>query len=156
VVAVQVLMENRWTKERVEMVKKLFADPQGAQMIDAETRAVFGGLDEADRAATFDRLIGSRRLALAELDVPVAKHGDTWVITDLKLNDVSVRDQLLPMIPQLMESTGLGSAITAGNDVYAPHLPPIDYDGGSHFPTGALIGIIGGLIALVSTLARHR
>ena len=158
VVSVQLLMENRWTAERVDMIKKLFADPQGAQMIDAETRAVFAGLDDADRDATFDRLVGSRRLALAELDVPVAKRGDAWVITDLKLNDMSVRDQLLPMLPHLMDSTGLGGGGLGGttDPLYTPHLPPVDYDTGSHFPTSALIGIIGGLIALVSTLARRR
>jgi tetratricopeptide (TPR) repeat protein len=157
VVPVQLLIENRWTAERVEMVKKLFADSQGQQVIDDETRAIFAGLDDADRNATFDRLVGSRRLALADLKVPVAKRGDSWVITDLELNAMSVRDQLLPMLPHLMDTTGMGAGGLGESDpLYTPHLPPIDYDSGSHFPTGALIGIIGGLVALVSTLARRR
>ncbi len=51
---------------------------------------------------------------------------------------------------------GLGGGGLGSDPLYTPHLPPIDYDSGSHFPTGALIGIIGGLVALVSTLARRR
>ena len=156
VVPVQLLIENRWTAARVEMVKKLFADPQGQQMLDADTRAIFAGLDDADRDATFDRLVGSRRLSLAELDVPVVKNGTSWVVADFKLNGMSVRDQLLPMLPHLMDTTGIGDPSLGNDPLYTPHLPPVDYDTGSHFPTSALIGIVAGLAALVSTLARRR
>lgn len=153
VVPVQLLIENRFTAERVAMVRKLFDDPQGAQMIDPETRQIFAGLDPADRDAAFDHLVGSRRLSLAELDVPVVKSGTSWVVADFKLNGMSVRDQLLPMLPHLMDTAGLDTTgLTSGS------LPSGDYSysSRSHFPTGALIGIVAGLIGLVGAIARRR
>ena len=160
VVPVQVLIENRFTPERVAMVRKLFDDPQGQTMLDPETRQIFEGLDAADRDATFDRLIGSRRLALADVEVPVVKSGGAWVVADFKLNGMSVRDQLLPMLPHLMDTAGLDTGGLGGGGLGGGPMPPLhldDYDGGSsHFPTGALIGIIGGIAGLIVTLARRR
>jgi len=150
------LIENRFTPERVEMMKKLFADPQGQQMLDDETRQIFQGLDAADRDATFDRLVGSRRLALTEMQVPVVKSGDAYVIADFKLNGMSVRDQLLPMLPHLMDTTGMDTTGLGGGGI--SYTPPSNYDYSprSHFPTSALIGIIAGIAALIGAMVRRR
>jgi hypothetical protein len=147
VVTVDLLIENRWTAERVAMMKKLFEDPQGRAMLDAESRQIFEGLDPGDRDAAFSRLIGTRRRALATMEVPVVAKGSSWVVSDLELNGMSIRDQLLPLLPSLMAKTG----ISPGAGPYVPS----SFAPRSRFPTSALVGIFAGLAGLISLLVRR-
>jgi Tetratricopeptide repeat len=107
VVTVRLLMENRMTADRVRVMKTLFSDPQGREMIDPETRHIFEGLDPADRDSAFDRMIGSRRVAIGVLEVPVVNNHGVLQVADFKINGTSLRDTMLPALPGLMAKAGL-------------------------------------------------